>query len=144
MALNQLFFSSRFIPPSAAISNRGPLQHGQVMHLQTNVQDFIAFAVCLFALGIIKAFWTSEPRRSLAIYFWFQLKSKEMVWWWVCFSFFLIKAISSRNSRTEIVTHQPSKKKKKKIGLFVFLAGFISTWEQACGCFWCGTWVSNV
>lgn len=58
MALNGLFFSSHFIPPSAAISNRGPLQHGQVMHLQTNIQ---ALAVCLFALGIIEAFERLSP-----------------------------------------------------------------------------------
>lgn len=61
MALNQLFFSSHFIPPSAAISNGGPLQHGQAMLLQTNGQDLVAFAVCLFALGIIKAFERLSP-----------------------------------------------------------------------------------
>lgn len=98
------------------------------MHLQIIFQASVAFAVWFFALGTIKAFECLSPGGRF-IYFWSQLKCKEMVLWWVYF-FFLIKAISPWNSRMEIVTHQPSKNKKKKRGLFMFLGGFISTWEQ--------------
>lgn len=96
-----LFFSSHLIPPLAAISDRGPLQHGQVMHPQTNGRDLVALAVCLLALGIIEAFECLSP----AGHFLSISGLCQSVRRWFGDGFvFLIKVISSLNTRMEIVT----------------------------------------
>lgn len=97
------------------------------MPLQIIFQASVAFAVWLFALGTIKAFWAQEITLSISGLSWSVKR-------WFCdgfIFFFLIKASSSWNSRMKIVTHQPSKNNKKMRGLFIFLGGFISTWEQS-------------
>lgn len=101
MALKQLFFSSHLIPPSAAISDRGPLQHGQVMHPQTNVQELVALAACRLTLGIIEAFECLSPAgHFLSICGLCQSLRR----WFGDGFIFLIKVISSLNTRVEIVT----------------------------------------